>query len=329
MEVCYTENDELYHYGVKGMKWGVRKEYEPVGRNPSAKKKSRHRQRLEEKYRKKGMGNDEAEKAASKRIHNERIAVGAAFVATVLAAYGTYKLADSGDLHRLVEKGKAFVHGTTPKWKRDDSLANRQMDAKSIYDNVVLGKINPGYGYKAGTANNCRRCTFAYEMRRRGFDVSATKTVRGTGQTPLGRYNATHDTVKGGNLGVIMKAAQGDMDIYNSLISNPLGTRIVVDERNKILASKSIFDSLSSLPDRSRGELSIGFKSGKRHSMAWEIIDGKPIIYDCQTSEMYDTIVSFWDIAGRIKEAGYTRLDNVSLNNDFLLKWLTNSDSKL
>ena len=33
---------------------------------------------------------------------------------------------------------------------------------------------------------NCRRCTFAYELSRRGYDVQATKTLIGTGQDANG-----------------------------------------------------------------------------------------------------------------------------------------------
>ena len=34
----YFECKELYHYGVKGMKWGERKEYEPVEKQTPKKK---------------------------------------------------------------------------------------------------------------------------------------------------------------------------------------------------------------------------------------------------------------------------------------------------
>ncbi len=55
---------------------------------------------------------------------------------------------------------------------------------------------------------NCRRCTFAYEMRRRGYDVAATRTTNGRGQTAVGVYNALNtegDIAKVGKLSMIAR----------------------------------------------------------------------------------------------------------------------------
>jgi hypothetical protein len=77
-------NGELYHWGIKGMKWGVRryqnkdgsltahgkKRYK--GDTALLKTKSKHRLKLEAQYRQKGMSEEQAEAAAKKRIRIEK-----------------------------------------------------------------------------------------------------------------------------------------------------------------------------------------------------------------------------------------------------------------
>ena len=106
-----TRHGELYHHGIKGQKWGVRRfqnkdgSLTPAGRKrydePNVGKqkrykipenKSLHRLKLEEKYMKNGMSREEAEQAASKRIRTEKFVAAAAAVTVASAvAYAKYK----------------------------------------------------------------------------------------------------------------------------------------------------------------------------------------------------------------------------------------------
>ena len=81
--------DELYHHGIKGQRRGVRRfqnedgSLTPEGERRhndsdnnnalNVKKKSKHRLRLEENYKARGMTQEQAEAAAKKRIRTERI----------------------------------------------------------------------------------------------------------------------------------------------------------------------------------------------------------------------------------------------------------------
>lgn len=90
-----AEDLELFHYGVKGMKWGVRRKEGPDGLVVKSKTpikdsdKSAHRVATEARYIQKGYTTEEAAKKAEGRIRTQKIllAVGATAV-TAAAVYG-------------------------------------------------------------------------------------------------------------------------------------------------------------------------------------------------------------------------------------------------
>ena len=67
---------------------------------------------------------------------------------------------------------------------------------------------------------------------------------------------------------------------------------------------------------------------GGGHSMAWEIVQGKAVIFDAQSRKMYDNPEVLSELADRIKEANYTRLDNIQLDPVMMGRWLKNASTK-
>ena len=170
-----SPSEALAHYGVKGMRWGIRNEDKPTGgiskmakppkpKKINVKKAERHEsnaaqaqkqidviranpskyriaQRSKdnqvkelEDYRDKQLKAAEDVRAGKLTDGQKKVLIGAAAAAAVLAAYGTYKYVDSGQLNAMRTKNVS--------WKKLDELSKLK-DSEDIFSSVVK-PINPG-----------------------------------------------------------------------------------------------------------------------------------------------------------------------------------------
>ena len=148
--VYYIKDGELYHHGIKGQRWGVRRFQKKDGSLTSAgknryKKKSLHRIRLEEKYMKKGMSKAEAEKAADKRIKVETaIGITAGVTVTACAAYYARNKWVENHCDQILSKGTTFhnLDGTANPRPGEHLYVNyRQNDKAFFRGQFALNKI--------------------------------------------------------------------------------------------------------------------------------------------------------------------------------------------
>lgn len=250
----------LIHYGVPGMKWGVRKEYVP---HPRKRKRAvvyagESQTSLKEKRDK-----------ANAKFSNKKVAVKKAFNVGV----SLLSLAN-GNPFALVKL--AQIAGDTVSSKknlkksdleRSDSEIDKKTgfflkkDGKGISDKDVKA-VNPGFDrMNASTTNNCVCCTAALEMRNRGYNVRAKNTV--VGFTP--------EEVKN-----IYKGAQASKKIQAS-------------DRNYFISfntkkATSIADSI--IKDGGRGHLLVTWQSGGGHSVYYDTSGGDLKIYDGQVGKV-------------------------------------------
>ena len=144
-----TDN-ELYHYGVNGMKWGVR-------RNRSLSKGSP----------KKASSNKSEAQARREKIKKAAI-IGTAVVGTTLAAYGTYKASKY-----LKEKAGKLSYESGKKYA-NEHFFNKMKDSTVSYDWRDRENYNALYQAGKQTLQNTDKRT----KRVSGSTIEAIKYLR-------------------------------------------------------------------------------------------------------------------------------------------------------
>ena len=223
------------------------------------------------------------------------IKIGAAAVATGLAAYGTYRLVKSGKFDRLADLGK---------WKAEPFLAGQAPEAPKITAkrlsnpdslSYTLEKVNPLRGTIEGE-NNCVPCAIAGFMRQAGYDV----TAKGTGGVMLNPGGVVEECFKGAKVldGSATKFGRSRKDAAEMLVKR--------------------------FGDNAEGLCSIDWKGGGGHCFSWKIKDRKVLFFDCQPGTKGDLVKKYWEL-GMIDENGpltLARLDGAEINWEAISKYI-------
>lgn len=176
----------LYHHGILGMRWGVRR-----FQNKDGTLTSRGKTRYNKARASSGDKPEKERKGLSDR-QKKMIKVGATLVVAGLVAYGGYKLAQSGKLDGFVNKGKRSLSKTVGRTPGDsgsvvliDETTGFKKLGKSITSEERRSMANVDH-----FQDNCKDASFAYcESKIHDIDVTArSKSFKGNLRDFVGHY---------------------------------------------------------------------------------------------------------------------------------------------
>ena len=182
-----------------------------------------------------------------------------------------------------------------------DPKTGLRLKKKATSKDDDLKKTNPSYGLSDGTGNNnCYACTVAYDLRKRGYDVTAAED-----------YN-------GANMTTITSLYKNAKPKLVSVKPNPISTKNTsqnyIDNaglyHNRDLTNE-LKSELQKEPNGSSGYLTFKWHgSGGGHAVAYEKEKGHVLIYDPQNGQKYE-LEQYCDKAS---DVAYFRTDNLEID---------------
>ena len=288
-------SDELTHYGVKGMKWGVRRYQDYNGKLTAA---GKERQAKNRRYKKTVDEYAASGKAFTKNLSHYSVGElttmttndGKTFVSGLMSGHDfewheVHNVAkDRGDQPEY--QNVADVIKRDPNYSRykDYGLDKYALDAisKGRFTPNQLYDANPDFG-SPGTTQNCAKCSAALEVMLRGYDINAGR------QTYPSSVDAPSYWFKG--------AERIDY------------------------SSDSADSALRSYGPKTSGMISIQYPTGGGHAMHWtNDADGNFQIQDGQNRSIFSSVEEMMDAYGadKTKPLSTYRLDNCEIDWDHM-----------
>lgn len=289
-----TTHLDLYHHGVKGQRWGViTKKDNSFGKRNKPKDGRDHYEPIRD---------------------SDSIATTAANLAVDLS---------SGHFGRATSRAAALASSAasaakikanelrTSKLETDPATGLKLKDpSKTWTPEEDMKAVNPGYMNQLSDAskNNCMLCTLTFDLRRRGYDVTANYANYGYTFEDLSHWYpgcSTSDTT----LQTYVDPETGE------IITTPEDMEEYIDES---------LEELIETGEGARGAFCVYWAGGGGHAMAYEVKNGEPIVYDCQTGEKHEGD-DLRQLLTYTTESHATRLDNVEPNAEYI-KEVTHDD---
>lgn len=206
-------------------------------------------------------------------------------------------------LYAAVEESQRnTVHSESdlPRFSGEE-LEKRTGDSQESIFAATSG-VNPKYMKTLGAVNNCFRCAVNYDLRRRGYDTTASTTPVGT------RCSFIDDIYKGVKYDDYeMKKTIRSEEIPGEVRpqwgnNRRLPPKMVPATRQVNEIKESIMDSYRENDNHGCRGILFGFGSRMNHSMGWEVTDeGRVYITDPQvgtsavSADQLDTLASNYD----------------------------------